>query len=116
VRSAYGDWLAPPSWKRIEQPVVVRQDGIDTPIDTTSRLLFTRAAPPLFDAMQNARQRPEMYHRATVAGTIASMRSLFNEVFGEVFGNIPGNLCTQDRQPGQITADRRTLSTRLQYF
>jgi hypothetical protein len=112
VRSAYGDWLAPPLWKRIEQPVVVRQDGIDTPIDTTSRLLFIRAAPPSFDAMQNARQRPEMYHRATVAGTIASMPSRFNEVFG----NIPGNLYTQNRQQGQITADRRTLSTRLQYF
>jgi len=100
-------------WKRIEQPVVVRQDGIDTPIDTTSRLLFTRAAPPSFDAMQNARQRPEMYHRATVAGTVAaSMPSLCHEVFGD----IPGNLCTQNRQQGQITADRRTLSIRLQYF
>ncbi|TDN61228.1 hypothetical protein B0G77_4670 [Paraburkholderia sp. BL10I2N1] len=40
------------------------------------------------------------------------MPSLFNEVFGD----IPGNLHAQDRQQGQITADRRTLSTRLQYF
>jgi hypothetical protein len=54
-----------------------------------------------------------MYHRATVAGTVAaSMRSPVDEIFDD----IPCNLCTQDRQQGRITADRHALSTRLHYF